>query len=321
MQAEDDFWGEYWESGALTSMADGFESNYQGDLRAGWEGFFASFGQGSRVLDIGTGNGAIATIAAEVSRRDDLALDVHGADRADIDPARTVKSNPDLISGIAFHPRASSEDLPFDDESVDGISAQFAFEYADHEAAMSETRRILRPGGRARFVMHDHDSEVLRRGREQLRQIGLIESLAFYDVVESLLPHISALAGGDAASEDSEACRNKVNDVGAAIGDEARESFSPESLQFAMGFASRSLELVATDGLPAALELIARGRTELAGARLRYSDLIRAAGPAGQGLKLADLARSLGFADVELAEVRHAGGFLIGQRLTLRKPG
>lgn len=325
MQVEDDFWGKYWASGALTSMADGFESNYQGVLRSGWETYFASFDLEARLLDIGTGNGAIATIAAEISRREKLDFEIHGADLAEIDPQRTVKSDAELTNGllraIVFHPGTATETLPFEDGTIDGVSAQFAFEYADHDAAMAELGRVLRPGGKARFVMHDHDSEVLRRGREQLRQIELIESQAFYDTVDALLPHTAAMASGIQPDQDTERVRLQVNEVGATIGEAARASFSPESLQFAMGFASRALEIVATDGLNAARARLQQGRDELAGAKLRYGDLVRAAGAPGQALNLAELAKSKGFADVAVTEVMHNGQVLVGRQLDMTKPG
>jgi len=170
--------------------------------------------------------------------------------------------------------------------------------------------------------MHDHNSEVLRRGREQLRQINLIEALGFYDAVDALAGQISLMndrkqAGGN---EEAERCRQKVNEIGATLANEAASSFSPESVRYAMGHGGRALEIVGAQGAAAALEQTGSGRKELIGARLRYDDLGRAAGPAGQSETIAGRAKKQGFVDVTLEPVNHNGTVLIGQKLTMRRP-
>jgi ubiquinone/menaquinone biosynthesis C-methylase UbiE len=322
LSEKQDFWGEYWAAGPLTSMVDGFESNYQGELRASWLQFFSTFPANSRLLDIGTGNGAIAMIAAEYSGDEGLSFELHGADRASIDPHQSLKEKAELVDSVTFHSQAAAENLPFEDQYFAGVSGQYAFEYTEHRKALAELWRVLEPGGRACFVMHDHDSEVLRRGREQLRQIGLIEELNFYDIVDELSVQINLINAGQAVAgnEKAEKCRHQVNEVAATLSTEAASSFSPESLRFAMGFGSRAMEILGAQGIDAAREQTARGRKELAGARLRYEDLARAAGPAGQSESILAIAREQGFIDLLLEPVNHDGTVLIGQRLTMLRP-
>ncbi|MCZ6561092.1 MAG: class I SAM-dependent methyltransferase [Gammaproteobacteria bacterium] len=322
MSEKQDFWGEYWAAGPLTSMVDGFESNYQGELRDGWLQFFSTFSAHSRLLDIGTGNGAIAMIAAEYSRAEGLNFELHGADRALIDPQQSLKEKAELVDSITFHSQAAAENLPFADQYFAGVSGQYAFEYTEHEKALAELWRVLQPGGLACFVMHDHASEVLRRGREQLRQIGLIEGLKFYEIVDALGVQIDLINEGQAVAgnETAEKCRHQVNEVAATLSTEAASSFSPESLRFAMGFGGRAMEILGSQGIDAARDQTARGRKELAGARLRYEDLARAAGPVGQSESILAMARKQGFIDLLLEPVNHDGTVLIGQRLTMLRP-
>ena len=318
-----DFWGEYWAEGPLTSMVDGFETNYQGELRDLWLQFFSAFPARSRLLDIGTGNGAIAMFAAEYSRHEEQDFELHGADRALIDPRRSLKEKAELVDSITFHSEAAAENLPFEDQWFDGISGQYAFEYTRHTDALAELWRVLKPGGRICFVMHDHGSEVLRRGREQLRHISLIEELEFYTAVDALIEQINLMNESRAAAGNKEAekCRHNVNDIAASLSAEAAASFSPESLRLAMGFGSRALEVLDGEGIGSAREQMARGRKELAGARLRYEDLARAAGPAGQSEAILALARKQGFVDLVLEPVKHDSSVLIGQQLTMLRPG
>lgn len=323
LNEEQDFWGEYWAAGPLTSMVDGFETNYQGELRDRWLQFFSVFPARSRLLDIGTGNGAIAMLAAEYSRKEQRDFELHGADQASIDPRRSLKEKAELVASITFHAQVSAENLPFEDQWFAGVSGQYAFEYTRHGAALAELWRVLEPGGRACFIMHDHDSEVLRRGREQLRQIELIGKLNFYAAVEVLIEQISLMNEGRAAAgnEDAEKSRHRVNEIAARLGTEASSSFSPESLRLAMGFGSRALEILGSQGMESAREQTATGRKELAGARLRYEDLARAAGPAGQSEAIVALAREQGFVDLALEPVKHDRSVLIGQQLTMQRPG
>ncbi|MCH9025606.1 MAG: class I SAM-dependent methyltransferase [Proteobacteria bacterium] len=322
MNEKQDFWGEYWAAGPLTSMVDGFETNYQGELRDRWLKFFSVFPARSRLLDIGTGNGAIAMLAAEYSRSEQRDFELHGADRASIDPRRSLKEKAALVDSITFHSAASAENLPFVDQWFDGVSGQYAFEYTRHADALAELWRVLKPGGRTCFIMHDHGSEVLRRGGEQLRQIELIEKLKFYDAVDALIEQMSLMNEGRAAAgnEEAEKRRHQVNEKAARLSTEAASSFSPESLRLAMGFGSRALEVLGPKGMASAREQTARGRKELAGARLRYEDLVKAAGPAGQSEAIVALAREQGFVDLVLEPVKHDRSVLIGQQLTMLRP-
>ena len=59
-------WDLYWHADRIASCFDGAGgSNYDERLAGRWRAFFESLPRGSRILDLCTGNGAIAAIAAE----------------------------------------------------------------------------------------------------------------------------------------------------------------------------------------------------------------------------------------------------------------
>ena len=86
---------------------------------------------GARILDIATGNGAIATLAAEVAEAGQKTFFLAATDLAEINPdvkggARSSR----LRKRIQFHSHTPCERQPFDDASFDCVTSQFGFEYA-----------------------------------------------------------------------------------------------------------------------------------------------------------------------------------------------
>jgi SAM-dependent methyltransferase len=188
-------WAEYYKGGWLVSAPLGSRSNYQGELLQSWQTFFASLRPGSRLIDIGTGNGPIALIARDVAVNRRIGLDVHGVDLAAIDPPASVAGGTQLFEGIRFHPGVAAESLPFEDRSVQAVCGQFALEYTDVDATLTELARVLEPGGVAMFILHHADStlaahatESLRHGELILRETRVFERLRRFLEAERLEP-------------------------------------------------------------------------------------------------------------------------------------
>jgi SAM-dependent methyltransferase len=131
---------------------DGIASTYQREIDARFEGVVArcvahaALQPGDDVLDLGTGTGAVAALAAGVVGPDGTvtAVDVSTAMLA---RARARVSALGLANVRVVEGRA--EDLPVPDRSVDALIASLSLMYAiDREAAARECARVLRPGGR-----------------------------------------------------------------------------------------------------------------------------------------------------------------------------
>jgi ubiquinone/menaquinone biosynthesis C-methylase UbiE len=99
----------------------------------------AKVGPGTKVLDVGTGPGVVA---AEAVRREAVVTAV------DAEPgmAETAARN---VPGLSEVRVAVLPELPFEDEAFDAVVGNFVINHVGEPGlALSELRRVLRPGGR-----------------------------------------------------------------------------------------------------------------------------------------------------------------------------
>ncbi|GAB4141130.1 MAG: hypothetical protein Tsb0016_08600 [Sphingomonadales bacterium] len=172
-------WSQLWRTGAAQSCPALLRTDSEDGtaLLARWRAFFAGLPAAGRVLDLGTGNGVIARQAVLASRQQGLDLEVHGADLAATDPRQVAQDSDQVLAAIQFHPGVAIEALPFPDHWCDGLSSQFALEYADLDAAAAQAMRVLKPGGRFCLLLHAADSALSQHCRDQHRQaVTLLES-------------------------------------------------------------------------------------------------------------------------------------------------
>ncbi len=167
-------WESYYRGGALVSCPMGLEPGYTGEVRDAWVTFFATLPDGARVLDIGTGNGAVALIAKETAATLGRSFEIHGVDLAQVDPVRHVPNGATLLAGIEFHPGVPAEQLPFEANGFDAVSGQYALEYTQRDRALAEIFRVLKPGGRGQFLLHHRDSVIVRNADESLHHAALV---------------------------------------------------------------------------------------------------------------------------------------------------
>jgi SAM-dependent methyltransferase len=111
-----------------------------------WRGYVLEqyrfeFGPGSRVLDLGCGEGE------ELSKLGEQALWACGIDPSGAAMARCG------VSGLRVV-RARGERLPFVRESFDGVICKVVVPYTDERATIRSIGDVLRPGGIAYVVSH-----------------------------------------------------------------------------------------------------------------------------------------------------------------------
>jgi SAM-dependent methyltransferase len=101
---------------------------------------------GERLLDLATGTGAVAILAARAG------ADVTGLDLAEpmLAKAHTAADE----AGVDVHfDLGNVEHLPYEDASFDVVSSAFGLVFApDHANVADELRRVTRPGGRIGFT-------------------------------------------------------------------------------------------------------------------------------------------------------------------------
>jgi ubiquinone/menaquinone biosynthesis C-methylase UbiE len=105
-------------------------------------GEWITLDRGKRVLELGCGPGRYVALLAN------LGFDVVGADpcpAANFPTWKLIASHQE----VEFRDRVCAEDLPFEDNSFDQIACLGALLYfSDPSRALSEMRRVLKPGGR-----------------------------------------------------------------------------------------------------------------------------------------------------------------------------
>ena len=164
-------WNQYWHYDRIASCFDGAgASNYADSVADGWRAFFADLAKGACVLDLCTGNGAAALLAAEDGR----AARIVAIDQADIDPPAYVSRHAELYAAIDFRGGTNVEALPFGDGGFDAAVSQYGIEYADLSRAVPEAVRMLAPGGRLRFVVHAADGCIAADARRVIAEADLL---------------------------------------------------------------------------------------------------------------------------------------------------
>jgi ubiquinone/menaquinone biosynthesis C-methylase UbiE len=151
-------WSNYWKSPLLTTMGAMFPDNYDGEFFDFWREQLS--GSPNHVIDIACGNGALAWIAHEILSSRGETSKVTGIDLSNIDPFSSLERDPAQYPGVSFIGNCSIEQLPFNDESIDIVVSQYGIEYSDFERTISEVSRVLKPGGRMGYIIHNTHSNI-----------------------------------------------------------------------------------------------------------------------------------------------------------------
>jgi SAM-dependent methyltransferase len=288
-------------------------SGYTGEVKAVWERFFARLGDGARVLDLGTGNGALPLIGCEVARARGVALEIHGVDLAQIDPRRDVPDGERLFEGVHFHSGVAAESLPFADGHFGAACGQYALEYTDVARSLPELRRVLVRGAPVQFVIHHADSIVARNARESLQHIEAIEQRA--NAFELFREYVAAERGEDAALAAGrfERLSTAMREVHAILAG----AQSPQTLAGILQALARLFELrtrLTSEQFDRALEDTHRA---FKAAERRLRDLAGAALDEASVGRLAEVARRSGFDEAEVGPLRQDDQALVGWCLSM----
>jgi ubiquinone/menaquinone biosynthesis C-methylase UbiE len=129
-------------------------------------------GSGSRVLDLGTGTGVAARLAAAAAP---------GAVVVGVDPSTAMLAQALSMDGRARYASALAIDLPFRDGTFSHLIANFVLSHVPrYETALFDMMRVLAPGGRlgvTNWAMGEDDDEFSRAWREVAEQFAEHEIL------------------------------------------------------------------------------------------------------------------------------------------------
>jgi len=306
-------WDDFWRSGRIVSCPTDETDGYTGNVRKVWEQFFAALPAGARLLDVGTGNGALPLIALEAAANRSVAFELHGVDLARIDPRRVVPDGQRLFGDTVFHGGVRAEAMPFADGYFDAVTGQYALEYTQQEAALREIHRVMAAHAPARFVLHHASSIVVTTAHESLAHARDLEerAAAFSDLREyvaaertdadraarlhaRMVERIAYLHRLSAQSKGSQLLADVLRALGKLF--ELRQRVSPAEFEQAVDRSYRAFK---------------------AGEQ-RLREMIDAALNEPAMRRIADQARATGFRDVRFAPLIQDADILVGWQLDMR---
>ena len=189
-------WSKFWQDDNLSACTPDDDTT-DGTLLREWRSFFVLLHDNASVLDLGTGNGALAAVAMAVAQREGRSFDIHGCDLAKIEPRTYVQSRVEDLAEITFHAETPMESLPFADEVFDAVCGQYALEYSDVTQSVPELMRVLRSGGRLQFLLHGEDGALHKRNKFQRQQaLTLLQST----LLSATRKMLTAVVAGESVS-------------------------------------------------------------------------------------------------------------------------
>lgn len=206
-----DHWSEYWEQGHITSFGNAFKMNYQGEIKALWQNFSRTLDKHSKVLDIGTGNGAVIELIQAASQHECIGIDL-----AKINDEVTKQINGHFISNVP------AEKMPFKDAEFDAVISQFALEYSDVDLSLNEIHRVLKSKGKLHLVCH-HKSSIIVKPNRQIFEAGLA-------VKENMLTDLKGLVDSLINNKPTDLYKEKIEHFISSF--QASERVSLESTNF-----------------------------------------------------------------------------------------
>ena len=308
-------WEDFWRSGRLVSCPTGAEDRYTGNVGEVWQRFFAGLSSGTRVLDVGTGNGALLLMALDAARARSARFEVHGIDLARIDPRRVVPDGARRFEDAIFHGGIAAEALPFAPGYFQAAVGQYSLEYTRWEETLRELRRVMDADAPARFVLHHASSIVADTARESLSHSRELEerAQAFTDLREYVAAERTDSARAARLTERMAERMGSMHDVAAR----SKGSRLLADVLLALGDLFELRKRLPPADFAAAFD---RTYGAFKAAEQRLRDLLGAALDEPAMGRLAQAARASGFCDVRFAPLSQEDGVLIGWQLEMSVP-
>ncbi len=183
-------WTAYWAGGARTSLPQDFADNYDGEIAAFWQARGDALDHSARILDVCTGNGAIALLFAAQAGARGADWQVEAVDAAHVD-TRSFQAiwgeHGELLNNIVFHSGQPIEQFRPDGSGYHLITSQYGIEYCDWPAAARRIAALLRPGGHLAMINHAPDTALLETMREERADYRLLKETGAFELISRWL--------------------------------------------------------------------------------------------------------------------------------------
>ncbi len=210
-----DPWSAYWKNGICTSFGSQPPQWYTHALQPLWESGFTKLPDHSSILDVASGNGAVAQIAARISIEQKKQLRIVAADKASL--AAEIRT--EYSGQIEFLPNTPLEKLCIPGGKFAFVTSQFGLEYAKVDLALGSVHEVLEENGELLMVAHHRASIICEHSREELQQYrALLSEFPVFAKLALLLQAMGEIRGrsdlqglsGNPASEKQRVAFNRV---------------------------------------------------------------------------------------------------------------
>jgi ubiquinone/menaquinone biosynthesis C-methylase UbiE len=295
----------------MTSLPQDFTANYDGEVAEFWVEAFRSVPAKGHMVDLCTGNGAIALLAVDYARKSGHELDITAVDAATISPASLAEMYPDQsgpLEEINFVSNCRVEDLELESAGFDLVTSQFGIEYCDWQQAAEQVERLLKPGGSLVMVTHTATSDILRFMEQEHREYALLDQL-------ELMPSMQRYLQGDLSFSQ---LRAKLTGVQENLGNIFQRTGSP-LFRSVLGAVGGILNLNETE-LDARKDELEEYHGQLRHGHDRLADMLRVNKAIAADPDWHTVFGSAGLEQVKSGEIRYRGQHHAGGYLVFRKP-
>lgn len=226
------YWHDYWASGGSGESAL-TKPEQRTRLAQHWRGLFAERApQGSVVLDIGCGDGAIFGFVRDLLSQAGRGLTLIALDSSDAAARGAMNATPGA-TGVA----SDASRLPLREGAADLVVSQFGLEYAGSKA-FEEAARVLKPGGTMSAVCHYKQGSISAECAENLRLLDIFFEEKVIDRAKDTLGNSFAqryaptAPGKDVAEKKfQQAIRRVTNAISAAPNSAAKVTLSSAMIE------------------------------------------------------------------------------------------
>ncbi len=190
MNHNNQHWSDYWESGSLTSLPEDFQDNYEGELKRFWNKQFESLKPESKIVDLCTGNGAIAILAMEFSTKYDRKFEVTGVDAANISQAQICESfqnKKQIVENLEIIGNTKIESLSARDKCYSMVSSQYGIEYCNWDVLPKIVSSLLENDGIFSMVCHGHDTSIIKTMLKDKAEYELLFESGLFEAIDSFV--------------------------------------------------------------------------------------------------------------------------------------